>query len=356
VAQGKLPAAGGRAARARLTTTRDGQALAGAELIVEAVFEDVDVKRAAIARLEEICRPETIIATSTSTINLDVLAAVMHFPDRLIGLHFLDPAQRTPLVEVIRRRATPPEIVATALALTKALGKTPVVAANREGFIVNRLLVPYLTEAFWLVEEGARPEAVDRAMVEFGFALGPFQLIDMSGLDILTRTQPILSKAFPWHGDLPRIVGDLIERGRLGRKTEVGVHQDAPGDRTPPSRLVAEQVMADARYRRGMTRSKPNGSEIVDRLMLRLAAEAFWLLEERVVRRPADVDVAMVQGAGLADFRGGVLKYANDLGLDNVILALRNFAERHGPRYSVCSFLEDAARGSWKLTDTLVPN
>ncbi len=157
VAQGKLPAAEARAALTRLTTTPDWRALAGASLIVEAVFEDVEVKRAAIARLEEICPPETIIATNTSTINLDVLAAGMRFPDRLIGLHFFHPAQQMPLVEVVRRRSTPPEVIATALAVAKAMGKTPVVAANREGFIVTRLFVPYLTEAFWLLEEGASP-------------------------------------------------------------------------------------------------------------------------------------------------------------------------------------------------------
>ena len=354
VEQGEPPPTKARAALTRLTTTPDWRSLAGAELIVEAVFEDVEVKCAAIARLEEICLPETIIATSTSTINLDVLAAGMHFPDRLIGLYFFHPAPEMPLVEVIRRRTTPPEIVATALALVKAIGKTPVVAANREGFIVNRLLVPYLTEAFWLLEEGARPEAVDRAMVEFGFAMGPLQLIDMSGLDTLARTQPILSKAFSWHGDLSRIVWELVERGHLGRKTGAGVYQYAPGDPTPTSHPAAEQVIAGVRRRRGTPCARPSGPEIVARLMLRMVAEAFRLLEDGVVRRPADVDVAMVLGTGLADFRGGVLKYATDLGLENVLRTLRNLAEQQGPRYSACSFLECAARGSLKLTDVLV--
>jgi 3-hydroxyacyl-CoA dehydrogenase len=356
VERGEPPAARAQAAPSRLTMTPDRRSLAGAELIVVAVFEDLEVKRAAIARLEEVCLPETIIATTTSTINLDVLAAGMHYPDRLIGLHFFHPAQQMPLVEVIRRRATPPGIIATALALTKAIGKTPVVAANREGFIVNRLLVPYLTEAIWLLEEGAQPEAIDRAMVEFGFAMGPLQLIDMSGVDTLARIQSILSKAFSWHGDQSRIVWELVERGHLGQKTGAGVYQYVPGDSTPTSNPVAEQVIAGVRRRRSAPCPEPSGSEIVARLMLRIVAEAFRLLEERVVLRPADVDVAMVMGTGLADFRGGVLKYATDLGLENVLRALRHLAEQKGPRYSACPFLEGGARGSLKLTDTLVSN
>jgi 3-hydroxyacyl-CoA dehydrogenase len=356
VAQGKLPAAKARAALTRLTTTPDWRSLAGATLIVEAVVEDVGEKLAAIARLEEICLPETIIATTTSTINLDVLAAGMHLPDRVIGLHFLHPAQRMPLVEVIRRSTTPPEVVATALALAKAIGKTPVVATNREGFVVNRLLLPYLTEAFWLLEEGAEPEAVDRAMVDFGFDMGPLQLIDMSGVDILAKAQPILSKAFPWHGGLSPIVWELVARGHLGQKTGAGIYQYVPGDATPMPHREAEQIIAGVRRRRSKPSPEPDGPDIVVRLMLRMVAEAFRLLEDGVVRRPADVDVAMVLGTGLADFRGGVLKYATDLGLENVLETLPNLAEQHGPRYSACSLLEKVARGSLKLTDTLDSN
>ena len=181
IAQGKLAAAKAEAALARLATTLDVQALAGAQLVVEAVFEDIAVKRTAIARLEEVCPAQTIIATNTSTINLDLLAADMRHPERLVGLHFFHPAQQMPLVEVVRRRTTPAAVVASALAVAKAIGKTPVLVENREGFVVNRLFIPYLMEAFWLLEEGVSPAEIDRAMVDFGFAMGPLQLIDMSG-------------------------------------------------------------------------------------------------------------------------------------------------------------------------------
>ena len=344
VAQGKLVAAKADAALARLATTRDIQALAGAQLVVEAVFEDIAVKRAAIARLEEVCPAGTIIASNTSTINLDVLAAGMRHPERLVGLHFFHPAQEMPLVEVIRRRTTPASVVATALALAKAIGKTPVLVENREGFVVNRLFIPYLMEAFWLLEEGVSPAEIDRAMVDFGFAMGPLQLIDMSGLDILEKTQAIMRQTFPHHGDLPPIARRLVEGGHLGQKTGAGVYRYEPGDRTPRPHELTEQAVATGRRQRGAAVGGSDPGQIVSRLMLRMAIEAFAILEEKVVQRPADIDVAMVLGTGLADFRGGVLKYACDLGLDCALAELRRLTEQCGRRYLPGRLLEEAVR------------
>ena len=250
VAQGKLTAAKAEAALARLVTTTDIQGLGGTSLIVEAVFEDIEVKRAAIARLEEVCPAETIIATNTSTINLDLLAQGMRHPERLVGLHFFHPAQQMPLVEVIRRPATPIEVVATVMGLAKAIGKTAVLVENREGFVVNRLFVPYLMEAFWLLEEGTSPVVVDRAMVDFGFAMGPFQLIDMSGLDILKKTHAILRRTFPHHGDLSPIARQLVDGGYLGQKTGAGVYRYESGDHTPHPHHVTDQAIANARRQR----------------------------------------------------------------------------------------------------------
>ena len=343
VALGKLAAPKAEATLARLATSLDLEPLAAAPLIVEAVFEDVEIKRAAIARLEEICPAETIIASNTSTINLDVLAAGMRHPERLLGLHFFHPAQQMPLVEVVRRSATRAEAVATVMGLAKAMGKTAVLVENREGFVVNRLFVPYLMEAFWLLEEGTSPVMVDRAMVDFGFAMGPFQLIDMSGLDILIKTHAILRRAFPHHGDLSPIASQLVEGGYLGQKTGAGVYRYVSGNHTPHPHQVTEQAIATASRRRGSAADGLDREQIVSRLVLRMVAEAFGLVEERIVQRPADVDVAMVLGTGMADFRGGVLKYACDLGLDRVLGDLRRLTEQCGPRYSPCRLMEEAA-------------
>jgi 3-hydroxyacyl-CoA dehydrogenase len=352
VDEGKMPAAKAEAALARLTTSLDPQGLAAADLVVEAVFEDLDIKREAIRRLEAICRPETILATNTSTIDLDELAQGMRHPQRLVGLHFFHPAQQMPLVEVIRRDATPPEVVATALRLVKSLGKTPVVVRNRVGFLVNRLFIPYLVEAFWLLEEGASPTDVDRAMVEFGLPMGPLQLIDMSGLDILMKTQPVMQRAFPHHGDMSAIVAGLVQGGNLGQKSGAGVYRYEPGDRTPRPHDRADAIITAARLQRPTT-ANLDRTQIVDRLLLRMVAEAFALVEEKVVERPAEIDVAMVLGAGLPDFRGGVLKYAADRGLPTVLADLRRLAEQCGPRYQPCQLLQAAAAdpGLMKLAE-----
>ncbi len=341
VRQGRLSAAQAQQMLGRLRTTTDLPALADAQLVVESVVENADIKRRCIAQLEEWCRPETLIATNTSTLNLDQLAAHMRRPERLVGIHFFHPAQRMPLVEVIRREATPPTVTAAAVQFARRLGKTPVLVRNREGFIVNRLFLPYLKEAFWLLEEGVAPEAIDRAMVDFGFPMGPLVLIDMSGLDILLLTDAVLQAVFPWHGPLSSIVPSLVERGHLGQKTGCGVYRYEPGDHTPRRSDVAVEVIA--RARRGRSSAGPSDHELVDRLVLRMVAEALRVVEEGIVERPADIDVAMVLGTGLADFRGGLLRYACDVGLDRVADQLRELAGRYGPRYEPCELLRAAA-------------
>jgi len=342
-AQGKLPAAEAEAALARLTTTSDWPMLADAQLVIEAVYEDPAVKRAVLARLDKVCPPDAILASNTSTINLDLLAAGMAHPQRLVGLHFFHPAQQVPLVEVVRRSATPPAVTAAALGLVAAIKKTPVLVENREGFLVDRLFVPYLAEAFWLLEEGATPADVDRAMSDFGFPMGPFQLIDMSGLDILVMSQRILRQAFPHHGGLSSIVDLLAAAGHLGQKTGAGVYHYEQGNHTPHPHRAAEEAIAKVRAERSPRPGRLPRDEIVRRLMLRMAAEAFCLLEERIVQRPADIDVAMVLSIGLPDFRGGVLRYACDLGLGRVLGDLGQLAEQCGPRYRRCRLLEQAA-------------
>ncbi len=230
----------------------------------------------------------------------------MRHPERLIGMHFFHPAQRMPLVEIVRRETTPPAAVAAAVQLARRLGKTPVVVRNREGFLVNRLFVPYLKEAFWLLEDGAEPAAIDRAMAAFGFAMGPLVLIDMSGLDILVLTDAVLRRAFSRHGPLSPIALRLVEGGHLGQKTGSGVYRYEQGDHTPRPSETAARIIQEARRQRGVAAGPVSDEEIVRRLMLRMVAEAFYVLEEKIVERSSDIDVAMVLGTGLPDFRGGV--------------------------------------------------
>ncbi len=298
-----------------LTASSRWEDVADVGCVIEAVFEDAAVKRPVLQRLEGICKPEAILATNTSTISLDELAAGLTHPDRLIGLHFFNPAQRMPLVEVIRREATPPEMLATAVKLCRTLRKTPVLVKNREGFLVNRVFVPYLQEAFSLLEEGASEPEIDAAAVEFGFPMGPLALIDMAGLDILVHAQRVLHRAFRYHGPLSPIAIRLVQRGHLGQKTGSGVYRYEAGSHTPLASHVTAEVVAEVR---GELRRQPRdiGREgITERLVLRMVCEAFRVLEEGVARNASDLDVAMVLGTGFPDFRGGVARHAHDIGI-----------------------------------------
>ncbi|MDP6635207.1 MAG: 3-hydroxyacyl-CoA dehydrogenase NAD-binding domain-containing protein [Phycisphaerae bacterium] len=323
-----------------LSTTAAWADLGGADLIIEAVYEDPDVKRAVLAEIESACGSEAIIATNTSTLSLDDLSAGMARPDRLVGLHFFNPAQRMPLVEVIYSDRTDPSVTAAAMSLARSIGKTPVLVRNREGFLVNRLFVPYLNEAFWLLQDGADPAAIDEAMAEFGFAMGPLTLIDMAGIDILAFTDAVLQRAFPHHGGSCPIVQRLVTAGLLGQKSGSGVYRYAPGDYTrhdsPAAREIVEQVRSDA----AAERRDVDAEEITDRLVLRMVSEAFHILAEQIAQRESDIDAATVLGIGFPGFRGGILKYARDEGLEKVIDRLEELTEQFGMRFKPCEFLQ----------------
>lgn len=317
------------------------QDLAGADLVIEAVFENADVKRAVIHRLEDVCPESTVIASNTSTINLDGLARGMQCPERLIGMHFFNPAHRMPLVEVVRRNDTPQRVAATALQLARAMHKTPVLVKNREGFLVNRVFIPYLKEAFWLLEEGADPGAVDAAMVDFGFPMGPLTLIDMAGLDVLLLTDGVLSRAFPEHGPLSLLVSRLVERGHLGQKSGSGVYAYERGSRATLRNEEAEQLIHEVRQGSGREPRGFEAEEITVRLVLRMVNEAFRVLEEGIARSESDLDVAMVLGTGFPDWRGGVIRYARDLGPGRVVMELERLAGECGQRFHPCRLLRE---------------
>jgi 3-hydroxyacyl-CoA dehydrogenase len=332
-ADGKLPHQRAERMIALLSATSHWQDAAEVGLVVESVFEDPNVKRSVLKRLEAVCAPDAILATNTSTISLDELAAGLSRPDRLLGLHFFNPAQRMPLVEVIRRETTPLQTLATAVQLCRAMRKTPVLVKNREGFLVNRVFVPYLQEAFSLLEEGATAPEIDAAAVEFGFPMGPLTLIDMAGLDILVHAQRVLHHAMRYHGPLSPIAVRLVQRGHLGQKTGSGVYRYEAGSHTPLASSETADVSAEVRAESGRPPREIGREEITERLVLRMVGEAFRVLEEGLVRHESDVDVAMVLGTGFPDFRGGVVKYARDVGLDKIRKRLDQLAAECGERF-----------------------
>ncbi len=334
VTRGKLSAEQAESTLGLISTTSEWEGIADADLVIEAVFEDVEAKRAVIGRLEELCAPGAILASNTSTISLDVLADGMRHPERFLGVHFFNPAQAMPLVEIITREGTQGRVAAAALKFAKTIRKTPVLVRNREGFLVNRVFLPYVKEAFWLLEEGAAAAAVDAAMVEFGFPMGPLAVIDFTGVDILVLTDPVMTAAFPHHGCVSPIAVRLVERGCLGQKAGCGVYKYQQDDYTPHPSETTARIIADVRHEAGRVPREIGKEEITQRLVMRMVNEAFHVMEERIVQRESDLDAAMVLGTGFPDFRGGVLKYARDLGLDSALAQLEELAERFGERFA----------------------
>ena len=339
---------GGKLSQARademlslLTTTTDWQDIADADLVIEAVFEDMQVKQAVIKRIEETCSADTIIASNTSTISLDILAEGMQNPERLIGMHFFNPAQTMPLVEIIRRDKTPGEIIMTALKLARKIRKTPVLVRNREGFIVNRMFIPYLKEAFRLLEDGASPTAIDQAMIDFGMAMGPLTLIDMAGIDILVFVDEVMNRAFPTHGKLSSIAVQLVENGAMGQKAGAGVYKYEKGDRRPHPSEDTSRIIAEVQAGIKKEPRKVDSDEITERLILRMVNEGFHIMEEGIAQRESDLDAAMVLGTGFPDFRGGVMKYARDVGLENVINRLDELSNKFGKRFLPCEYMRE---------------
>jgi 3-hydroxyacyl-CoA dehydrogenase len=345
VADGKLSHERAERMTELLTATSRWQDAAEAGFVIEAVFEDLAVKRTVLNRLEEVCPPHTILATNTSTISLDELAAGLRHPDRLIGLHFFNPAQRMPLVEVIRREATPCEALATAIKLCRALHKTPVLVKSREGFLVNRVFLPYLEEALSLLEDGATAVEIDAAAVEFGFPMGPLALIDMVGVDILLHGQRVLHRAFRYHGPISPIAVRMVQRGYLGQKTGRGVYRYEAGSHAPLASDETADVVAEVREETRRQSREVGREEITERLVLRMVCEAFRVLEEGVARNPSDLDVALVLGTGFPDFRGGVVKYARDVGLDKVRIRLEQLAAQYGERFFPSELLRGKGQG-----------
>ncbi len=331
--RGKLSVEQAERIAGRLEAAQSLESLAGVDLVIESVPENVDLKREVLARAESVAGPQAVIATNTSTIHLERLAGALERPERLVGLHFFNPAHHMPLVEVIRHRHTGAEVVALAVSVARQARKIPVVVNNREGFLVNRVFVPYLKEAFLLLEQGAAARQIDRAMVEFGFPMGPLQLADMAGLDILAATDTVLRGAFAHHRPASRLLERLVEAGRLGQKTSSGVYQYSPGDYTPEDDPALESFL---RPMRGQSQPDmpPDSHQITVRLVFRLVVEALRVLEERLVERPADIDLAMVLGTGFPDFRGGPLRYAQQLPPGVLKRQLEQLAGRFGPRFA----------------------
>jgi 3-hydroxyacyl-CoA dehydrogenase len=295
------------------------------------VFENLAVKREVFGRLGQICRAGAVLATNTSTLDVDAIAAASGRADDVVGMHFFSPANVMRLVEVVRGRDSSREALATAHAVAKRIGKIAIPVGNGFGFVGNRMLYAYGREKELMMLEGARPEAVDRALVDFGMAMGPNAVGDLAGLDIGFNVRK------EWDGkpDDPRFyrVSDLLaELGRFGQKTGRGFYLYEPGAERRPDPEVPELVRAEAE-RLGVKQRAVEPGEIVSRCILALVNEGARILEEGIAASPADIDVIWCNGYGFPRHRGGPMFYADTLGLDAVVASIRELAKVHGKRY-----------------------
>ena len=381
VASGRLGEAEAEARKRLIApTTTYGAEVAGVDLVVEAVSEDAALKARVLAELEEQVGPDTVIATNTSSLPLEELVASLRRPQRFLAMHFFNPVDRMPLVEIAPAPATSREALAGAVELAKRLRKTPVVVRNRPGFLVNRILFPYLMEAARILEDGGDWQAVDRDLAAWGMPMGPFRLMDEIGLDVTLNIARSLAASFDERMAPPPFLHRLVERGAVGRKGGAGTGfyryavreavtdndsvaaalatappaQGAGSARAgdEPQRAARAASAAAASASNGSQRSAvppgsadraPDGADAVGRCLAMLVNEGARCLAERIVDRPRYLDLALLLGIGFPDHRGGVLRYADQSGLGRLVDRMEELRARYGERFRPCTELSTRA-------------
>ena len=313
---------------ALLSPSLDHAALADADLVIEAVYEDYDVKQAVFEKIDQVARPGAILATNTSTLDVDRVAAFTKRPQDVLGLHFFSPANVMRLLEVVRGAQTDKDVLATAMAMAKKIRKTAVVSGVCDGFIGNRMIEQYSRQATFMLEEGALPQQVDRAAEAFGFAMGPFRMGDLAGNDIgwAIRKRRYVERPDMVYADN---ADALCEMGRFGQKTGKGWYDYRPGDRTPHPSAEVEAMILEQSKAQGIERREIGDEEIVERLVYALVNEGARILEEGIAARASDIDIVYLSGYGFPVWRGGPMFHADQVGLYNVLAAMRRYANGH---------------------------
>jgi 3-hydroxyacyl-CoA dehydrogenase len=325
VKKGRLKAADAEARGALLKPTLDYADIGSADIVIEAVFEEMGVKQQVFQQLDRVMKPGAILATNTSTLDVDAIAAITSRPADVIGTHFFSPANIMKLLEVVRGRATAPDVLSTTMKLAKTLRKTAVVSGVCDGFIGNRMIQQYLRQAMFLLDEGATPSQVDAALESFGFAMGPFRMADLAGNDIgwhIRKRRALEHPELAYSGVADR----LCELGRFGQKTGAGWYDYRPGDRNAyESKAVAEMIDTH-RKTLDLKPRRIDSREIVDRLVFALVNEGAMILDEGIAQRASDIDIVYLTGYGFPVWRGGPMCYADEVGPYAVVQRMREFA------------------------------
>ena len=317
---GRMSPADAATALARLSSSTTLNALADRDVVIEAIIENEDSKVNTYRQVEKLLRPGAILASNTSTISITRMAQSVEHPEAFAGMHFFNPVDRMQLVEVIRGEKTSDETVVSLVALAKRIGKTPIVVRDCPGFLVNRILFPYLNESLVLLQEGANPRALDKAALAFGMPMGPITLNDLVGLDTSLYAGRVINTAFADRAAPTKILDELVKAGRLGQKSGAGFYGYGKGSRGIDDPAL-DSILAKCRT----GQRQFDNEELTDRLFLPMLTEASRVLSEGIVRDPGDVDMGLILGIGFPPFRGGILRWADTLGLAKVLEKLKRY-------------------------------
>jgi 3-hydroxyacyl-CoA dehydrogenase len=322
-----------------------------ADIVIEAVFENMSIKKEIFAKLDKLAKPGAILATNTSTLDVDAIAATTSRPQDVIGLHFFSPANVMRLLEVVRGAKTAKDVIATSMKLGKSLGKVPVLVGVCDGFVGNRMLHAYTREAEFLLEEGALPTQVDKALTDFGLAMGPFTMHDMAGNDVGWRIRQ--EQAPHRRNDLrySHIADKICEKGRFGQKTGSGWYRYEQGNRTPVPDAEIEALIVEESKTRGIERKPISDEEIVKRCMYALVNEGAKIIEEGIAQRASDIDTIYLTGYGFPASRGGPMFYADTVGLDKVNADVKRFHDAHGYWWEPAPLLARLAGAGKRFND-----
>ncbi|MGR8947654.1 MAG: 3-hydroxyacyl-CoA dehydrogenase NAD-binding domain-containing protein [Gammaproteobacteria bacterium] len=319
--------------------------IADVDMVIEAVFENMAIKKTVFEKLDEVTKDACILATNTSTLDVNEIAAVTKRPGKVIGLHFFSPANVMRLLEIVRADQTSFETLATSQAIGKKIGKVGVVVGVCDGFVGNRMLHKYLEQGQYLLEEGALPHEVDSAIYDLGLAMGPFAMGDLTGLDVgwRIRQERGVPASLPEGARYCAIGDEICEMGRYGQKTGAGYYKYEQGDRTPHRDPIIEDLIKDYSARHGIKRRAIDDNEIVERMIYALVNEGAKILEEGIAQRASDIDLIYVNGYGFPASLGGPMRYADAIGLDKVYKRICDFAEQDSDSWQPAAMLKSLA-------------
>jgi len=322
----------------RIRTQLDYRGFEEVDLVIEAVFENIELKKKVLSEVQAVVRPEAILASNTSTLNIDELASATHRAEKVVGLHFFSPANVMRLVEIVRGTRSSAGTVSTALALAKRLSKVGVVVGDGPGFVGNRMMFPYMYEAQFVVEEGATPDQVDRALTRFGMAMGIFEVDDMAGLDVAQRVRQELGQFSDAQQRRPLVADKLCAMGRFGQKTGKGWYAYGDGRTAIPDDEVFSLIREEAN-RAGIPQRMFTDEEIVERTLYGMINEGARIIEEGLVERASAIDVIYLNGYGFPAWRGGPMFYADTVGINKILERVIRFHGEHGDRWQPAALL-----------------